>query len=103
MATKMERLRGQLRRLREDKQEQIDKAKTLGLVLGGAFAAGYIPAEFPEAAEIGGIRTELVLGGTLVALGLADVLDDYGDEAIALGAGMLAADMARRGRELGEG
>lgn len=100
-SSKVERLRAQLNRVKEERQDQIEKATTLALVGAGAFAAGYIPAEFPDIAEVGGIRIELLAGGTLVALGLMDVLDDYSDEAVALGAGMLAADFARRGRELG--
>jgi hypothetical protein len=101
MATsKLDRLRAQLSNVRKDKKEQIQKATTLGLVLGGSFVAGYVPAKFPATATIGGIRTELLMGGVLVTAGLMDWLDDYSDEAVALGAGFLAADMARRGREL---
>lgn len=98
--SKLDRLRSQLAKVKVERQDQIDKATTLGLVMGGAFAAGYIPQKYPSVATIGGIRFELAVGGTLIAAGLMDWFDDYSDEALALGAGMVAADMARRGRDM---
>lgn len=91
----MERLEKRNTNLREKMREGA-RLGTNSLIstLGGGIASGWFEAEYPKLLGTDA-PTSLVVGLCLVGGALAGVFDEYGDEAAALGSGMIAATVSR--------
>jgi len=86
-----------LNRARSMKREMANAAKVgtnSMLVAGGGAIAGALAVKM---AKIPGteIKTDVALGTALVAAAAFDLLDGFGDQAAAVGSGMLAVAAAR--------
>jgi hypothetical protein len=66
--------------------------------LGGGIVSGLIEAKYPTFLGTS-VRTGGVLGTVLVATALIGWLEEYSDEAAALGAGLIAATVSREAEQ----
>jgi hypothetical protein len=104
-SSKIERLRGQLKNIREDQKERTRMGVNVAEVLGGAATGGFIQGAMPGIATIKvgerQIQTAGLLGGALIAIGvIAD--GEWGDDVAMVGAGLAASAATKGGADAGE-
>lgn len=90
----LERAKATLKSLREEGQRVAKLGVHAGLTVVGGVGAGVLAVKMPKVPGTD-IDSDLALGGLLCAVALADVAGDWSDELNAMGAGMLAAGVAR--------
>ena len=81
------RLKSSLAKARETTRETVRRGTGVAMVAAGGFAAGFIDERMPE---VGGLPTNLVMGGGLALAGIMDAAGDQSDLLCSLGAGVLA-------------
>lgn len=92
---KLSRAMTRARSIAQKGQRAMQVTTTTGFTVLGGATAGTLMVKMPKLPGTQ-VDSHLVLGALLVGVGVSDVMGQWSDETAALGAGMLAADVAQR-------
>ena len=100
--SKLDSLEKRLAGMRRKAGEKAEQGGHVAAALVGVSGVAYLRGRFESLRQIGGMDSDLLLGGSLVALGMAEVAGKWSDETLFAGVGILSPALERRLFALGD-